>query len=176
MRRNKATSNDNKTKTQDISSPTEIHATAWKDANGNWKNLSINMFLTDNEDEDSTNGIVLIRNSRLRDFARSLRMKDKCSWHLKIHAKMTEILENYRTTHETRHFSTNRIQLMIHDAMGNGRKAYTRTGCLFIDPVSPDENPTAFLFINDEEYTISFDQECTEKQKAKYGAYRGQTK
>jgi len=172
MRRNKTTTIN--TQTYDISSPIEINATAWRDQLGNWKNISLNMFMTDDEDEDSTNGIVLVRNKRLRDFARTLRMKDANPWYIRTYEQMNELLETYKTTSDTLHFATNRIQLPVQQAMGSGRCAYTNTACLFVEPADNQEDPFVFLFINDAQYHIVLNQECTDKQKAKGGASRGE--
>jgi len=165
--------NNNKTndRTFPINSPIHIQATAWKDPMGNWKNLSVNMWSTTEDTEQSVDGIVLIRNPRLRDYARALRMVQKEPWYIDTHNTMKGMLEVYKAR---RHFAVNRIQLPVSKSYGMGRCAYTHTGCLFIEPDVDHHDPFAVLFINDVQYRIEFDRECSDKQKARGGVYTGE--
>lgn len=147
-----------------IDTPKLIRATIWKQGLS-WRNISLNMWMSSDEDEHATQGIVLIKNKRYRDFSRHLRMKMKDDWNIGAYERSVEMLKNYLQHNDAYHWSLNRIQLPYAQAQFTGRCAYTNTSCLFVEPAQ--ELPWAYIRMNNQDYMLVFNGDVSNKQQAK---------
>lgn len=157
-----------------IETPKFVQANLWRDTAGNWRNISMNMWMSDDDKELATEGITQIASSRLRDFARSHRKPGMCNWYTDTFAKMKDFIDlSIADGVKFKHISLNRIQRPMKQAYGYGKSVYENTAVLFVEPAYKD--PFAMMFVNDQAYSITFNKKVTPKQAVKGGVAWGES-
>ena len=150
----------------------KITCNSWRYPTGDWKNLSFNIYYTDDTMDE---GISLIRSGRFRDFARQERKQNE-EWYTSVHEALVDYADQNRHKN-INHASLNRLLQKQMENVDFRRVAYEHTAVLFLDYSIDD--PEVMVIINEDRYEIQLDKSPTAKQKMRgadcWGVWESET-